>query len=132
MSPFDERPIDARLTATDLLDGLLNESTYHTCPKMASTSARPTQYGLISEIFGICRAIFTCYLEGYGVEQNIDEGLTWLTRAARKGATNFQCDLAPIYLALGRLLPADLPLRKWMMYGVFFGNVGGARRILAS
>ncbi|KAL9609579.1 MAG: hypothetical protein Q9167_005672 [Letrouitia subvulpina] len=131
LSRFDETPVPVNVTAAELLELLYMESMEHNCQEMLTEYKKQTQYGPISESLIFYRQIFTCYLEGYGVEKNINEGLTWLVKAARRGATAIQYDLTPIFHIFNRPPPKGLPLRKWMMYSVLFGSVGGSRRLLS-
>ena len=119
------------MSATDLFEQLSVESTRHTCHDNPAGRIRQTRYGCASEFIAFCRQLSTCYLEGYGVEQNIDEGLRWLVKAAQWGANAIQPDLAAIFKVFDRPPPKGLPLRKWSIYGVLFGNIAGAYHLLA-
>ena len=130
-SRFDKTPVPQDISPTDLTEHRLVEATRHDCHLNPAGRIRQADHGYVSELIAFCRQVATCYLEGYGVERNIDEGLRWLVKAAQRGDSLMQPDLAAIFKIFDMPPLEGLPLRKWSMYGVLLGNIAGAHSLLA-
>ena len=112
LSRFDETLVFESVYAAELFELLSTESMQYSCQKKLAGCVKQILYGPVSEFIMFCRQIFTYLLEGYRSQRSIDEGLKWLVKAARRGATATQYDLAPVLHILDRPLPEGLPLRK--------------------
>lgn len=126
---FDEAP-NRRPPALDVihyLEAARAELDKHTC---LSDPFHPNFEKPDSKDYRASLQLFTCFVEGYGVEPDLNEALACLVRGAERGKTSLQHDLASMFMALKRPLPVHLPLRKWMMSSVVHGTFGGASEIL--
>lgn len=131
---FDEEPNRrcAGLDVEHFLAAAGEDVDKHTC--MSTPFQHVSSMPLGMDWVGVFRAdfqLFTCFVDGYGVESDLDKALACLVRGAERGLALFQHDLASMFVALKRPLPLHLPLRKWMMLSVVHGTVGGASEILA-
>jgi TPR repeat protein len=71
------------------------ELSLHTCASNAPTSVRiSTAQGLAWGDYRACLQLFTCLLDGFGVDPNTDKALDCLVSGAERGKSNSQYDLA--------------------------------------
>lgn len=135
ISAFDaepnERPPD--LGVEDYFKAAQEEKPLHTC---MSNALEPLPTASLPEgsFWTDDRAalqLFTCFLDGVGVDASVDKALDCLVSGAERGITGFQSDLPVLFNMFQRPLPRQIPLRKWMMNGVFLGNFDGSSKLLA-
>jgi ankyrin repeat protein len=133
ITAFDAEPAyrPAGLEVHDYMKMAQDEVSLHTC----TSSPLNTSIGLPKVLaWSDHRAslqLFTCFLDGFGVDPNVDKALDCLVLGAERGVSGFQHDLAVVCIALRRPFPAHLPIRKWLMNGVIFGNFDGAAKLLS-
>jgi ankyrin repeat protein len=131
LSPFDNTIATHKPTFDDYMQ-IIHDVDRHTCQAIEEEqfSSRVVNSAIVSdEIVIAANNIFVCYMDGYGVEPDIDAALQWLLIAGKRGAI-IRGELFGLFNQLGRSIPADLPLVKWAMEDVVTRDSIGAAKAL--
>ena len=143
MSQFDKEPAQraSNLTLDVFFRASVSEMGHHVCQaNVSSTSPLRASGGeclKIPELIGGGWSenqspvqLFTCYVDGYGVEADLGKALQCFVDCAERGIIGIQNELAYFFTVTGHPWPNHLPLRKWMMNAIVYGNRGGTAALL--
>jgi hypothetical protein len=138
LTEFDEKPAQRspELDVDAYLDSARNEADKHSCRSTFAT--RPRQTASVSfnfvwaDYYIAAFQLFSCHVEGFGVEADVDKGLACLVSFAERGMSVIQHILVSLFILFNRPTPQHLPLRKWLIESVVLGDAGDAMLLLAN
>ncbi|KAH7141922.1 hypothetical protein EDB81DRAFT_53925 [Dactylonectria macrodidyma] len=130
-SHFDRLDGQQRLPELDDFIQFLKEADEsHTCENMSRGWRTNLDSGMSTdEVFVAASNLFICYLEGYGTEHNVDEGLKWLMHVSLRGSL-IRYELPGYFLRLKGEIPDSIPGRSWLMASVALQVAPEASRVL--